>query len=234
MELKDQLAIVTGVSRGIGYHTVKQLLEKGAKVAGWGRNAPDGIDDENFKFYKADVRDYSSLEGAYNLTKRDFNDTPAVLVNNAGLGGFKPVEEFTLEEWHKLFETNVNGVFYCTKLAVPDMKSKERGHIINIASIAGLQGQPYGTAYNGTKYAVRGISDCLFKELRDFGIKVSCVFPGSTKTDFFENAPGVEAHDYMMRPEDVALEIIRLLETHGNFLISEMTFRPLQPKGPQK
>ncbi len=232
MELKDKLAVVTGVSKGIGYQTVNQLLEKGAKVAGWGRSEPD-FEHENFKFFKADVRDYYSLEGAYNLTKRDFGQAPSVLINNSGIGGFGPVEDFSIEEWHKLFETNVNGVFYSSKLVVPDLKEQKYGHIINVASIAGLQGQPYGTAYNGTKYAVRGISDCLFKELRDFGVKVSCIFPGSVKTDFFESAPGVETHDYMMKPEEVAFEIIRLLETNDNFLVSEMTFRPLQPKGPK-
>lgn len=233
MELNNRLAIVTGVSKGIGYHVVNHLLEKGVKVAGWGRSEPD-ISHDNFKFYKADVRDFYSLEGAYNLTKRDFGESPAILINNAGLGGFGPIEDFSLEEWHKLYETNVNGVFYASKLVVPDLKEQRYGHIINVASIAGLQGQPYGTAYNGTKYAVRGISDCMFKELRDYGVKVSCVFPGSVKTDFFDSAPGVETHDYMMKPEEVALELTRLLETNDNFLVSEMTFRPLQPKGPQK
>ncbi len=232
MDLNNKLAIVTGVSKGIGYHTVQQLLDKGAKVAGWGRSEPD-IKHDYFKFYKTDVQDFYSLEGTYSLTKKDLQQTPSILINNAGLGAFGPVEDFSLEEWHKLFNTNVHGIFYCSKLVVPDLKEQKYGHIINIASIAGLQGQPYGTAYNGTKYAVRGISDCLFKELRDYGIKVSCVFPGSTKTDFFENAPGVEAHDYMMKPEEVALELIRILETNDNFLISESTFRPLQPKGPQ-
>jgi short-subunit dehydrogenase len=234
MDLKNQLAIITGVSRGIGYHTAKQLLDQGAKVAGWGRTEPEGLNDDNFQFYKADVKDYNSLEGAYNLTKRDFGQPPAILINNAGYGNFKPVEDFTVQEWNDIFQTNVHGPFYCSKLTVPDMKEQRFGHIINISSIAGIQGQPQGTAYNGTKYALRGFSDCLFKEVRDHGIKVTCVFPGSTQTDFFDNAPGMEANPNMMRPEDVALELIRLFQTHDNFLINEMTFRPLMPKGPPK
>jgi short-subunit dehydrogenase len=232
MELNNQLAIITGVSRGIGYHVAHQLLEQGAKVAGWGRTEPEGLNYEQFKFYKADVKDYNSLEGAYNLTKRDFEQPPAMLVNNAGYGNFKPVEDFTVEEWHDIFNTNVHGPFYTTKLTVPDMKQQQYGHIINIGSIAGIQGQPQGTAYNGTKYALRGFSDCLFKEVRDYGVKVTCVFPGSIQTNFFDNAPGMEPNPNMMRPEDVALELVRLFQTHDNFLINEMTFRPLMPKGP--
>ena len=232
MELNNQLAIITGVSRGIGYHVAHQLLEQGAKVAGWGRTEPEGLNYDQFKFYKADVKDYNSLEGAYNLTKRDFGQSPAMLINNAGYGNFKPVEEFTVEEWHDIFQTNVHGPFYTTKLTVPDMKEQQHGHIINIGSIAGIQGQPQGTAYNVTKYALRGFSDCLFKEVRDYGVKVTCVFPGSVQTNFFDNAPGMEPNPNMMRPEDVALELVRLFQTHDNFLINEMTFRPLMPKGP--
>lgn len=233
MELNNKLAVVTGVSRGIGKSVVEHLLQKGAKVAGWGRSEPD-IQNENFSFYKADVRNFESLEGAYNLTKRDFSDTPDIVINNAGLGFFGYIEDYSLEQWHQLFETNVNSIFYTSKLIVPEMKEKRKGHIINVASVAAMQGNPQGSAYHGTKFAVRGISDSLFKELRDFGIKVSCVFPGSTKTDFFQNAPGVDAHDYMMKPDEVAEQMINLLETNDNFLINEVAFRPLQPKGPQK
>lgn len=231
MDLNEQLAVVTGVSKGIGKCVVEQLLEKGAKVAGWGRTEPD-IDHENFRFYHADVRNYESLEGAYKLTERDFGNAPSIMINNAGLGYFGYIEDYTIEQWHELFETNVNSIFYTSKLVVPGMKEKNKGHIINVASVAALQGNPQGSAYHGTKFAVRGISDSLFKELRDFGIKVSCVFPGSTKTDFFQNAPGVDAHDYMMKPEEVAEQMVNLLETNDNFLVNEVAFRPLQPKGP--
>lgn len=231
MDLNNKLAVVTGVSRGIGKSVVEQLLAKGARVAGWGRTEPD-IEHENFGFYKADVRNFESLEGAYNLTKRDFKDTPDIVINNAGLGYFGYIEDYTLEQWHELFETNVNSIFYTSKLILPEMKEKNKGHVINVASVAAMQGNPQGSAYHGTKFAVRGISDSLFKELRDFGIKVSCVFPGSTKTDFFQNAPGVDAHDYMMKPEEVAEQMINLLETNDNFLVNEVAFRPLQPKGP--
>ena len=85
-------------------------------------------------------------------------------------------------------------------------------------------------AYCGSKHAVRGISESLYKELRDFGIKVTCVYPGSTKTDFFRNSPVIKPHDNMLMPEEVALQIIRALETSDNFLISDIEFRPLQPK----
>lgn len=233
MEVKNKVAVVTGVSKGIGKATVEKLLENGARVAGWGKTQPD-YEHENFRFYPADTGDRQSVEKAFDQTQKDLGDEIHILVNNAGLGYFGYIEELAPEKWHELFNINVHGIFYATRLIVPLMKKQKSGHIINISSIAGTQGIPQGSAYSGSKFAVRGISDCLFRELRDWGIKVSCVFPGSTQTDFFKNAPGIDAHRYMMQPTDVANQLLRLIKTSGNFLINEIVFRPLQPKGPQK
>jgi len=232
MELNNKLAVVTGVSKGIGKALVDQLLERGANVAGWGRKIP-AVSNENFQFFETNVRDYESVTSAYQKTVQTFNQKPDILINNAGLGYFGYIEDITLEQWHQLYETNVNGIFYACKNALPAMKEKQQGHVINISSVAGIYTNPQNSAYCGTKFAVRGISESLFKELREFGIKVTTVYPGSVKTDFFENAPGVEAHDYMMTPEEVATQIVRAIETTDNFLMSEMVFRPLQPKGPK-
>lgn len=232
MELQNKIAVVTGVSKGIGKQTVLALLDKGASVAGWGKTKPD-YEHENFQWFETDVRSFDSLKNAFDKTLSAFGKRIDILINNSGLGYFKNLEDFSFEEWDQLFETNVNSIFYNAKLINPLMKQQKSGHIINISSIAGLQGMPMGAAYSGTKYAVRGMSDCMFKEMRDYGVKVSCVFPGSVQTDFFENAPGMDSHRYMMQPEEVAEQLIRLLETSDNFLINEITFRPLQPKGPK-
>ena len=105
------------------------------------------------------------------------------------------------------------------------------GHIVNIASIAGTTGISGMSAYCGSKFAVRGISQSMYKELRDFGIKVSCVLPGSVQTNFFDDIDGMEAHEHMMRAEDIAESIIHLLKTSGNYHPVELEVRPLRPKG---
>jgi short-subunit dehydrogenase len=114
------------------------------------------------------------------------------------------------------------------------MKAAQYGHIINIASTAALEGMPQVSAYCATKWAVRGLSESLFREVRDYRIKVTCVYPGSVKTDFFRNSPGIQPHDYMLMPEDVALSIVQAIEMPDNFHTVNLEIRPLQPKGPKK
>ncbi len=229
MELKNKTIIVTGVSKGIGKETVLQLLEKGAKVAGWGRNEPDYTHD-NFSFIKVNMRYMQEVANAFAETQGRFGQEIHGLVNNAGLGYFGYFEDMRPEEFFEIFEVNVYGIYYACKNVIPQMKTQQFGHIINISSIAGLDGQQQVAAYCGAKHAVRGITESLYKELRDFGIKVTGVYPGSTNTNFFDNASGVSAHDNMMSAREVATQIIRAFETSGNFLINAIEFRPLQPK----
>ncbi len=229
MELNGSIAVITGVSSGIGKACVEAMLERGVHVVGLGRNAPD-IRNEGFRFIEADIRQEDEVKEAFEKTKKEVG-APDILVNNAGLGLDSPIEEMSSEDWHRMFDTNVHGLFYCIRQAVPDMKEKGAGHIVNIASLAGKNGVPNMAGYCGTKHAVVGISESLFKELRQDGIKVSCVLPGSTKTGFFQNVEGSQAHDNMMRPEDIAASVLDLVDTHPNYLMSQIEVRPLKPKG---
>jgi len=130
------------------------------------------------------------------------------------------VDDLKISEWDKMMNVNLSGVFYLTRLIVPFMKQNENVcHIVNISSIAGLMGNPQISAYNATKYGLRGLSDALFKELRYDGIKVSCFFPGSIATNFFDAIDEVDQHPNMMSAPD-------------NFLINEIIMRPLNPKSP--
>jgi NADP-dependent 3-hydroxy acid dehydrogenase YdfG len=230
MEILDKVAIVTGCSKGIGLATVNALLEKGCKVAGWSRTAPD-LKHENFTFFATDVRDIDSVNRAYNSTVKEFGDIIHILINNAGLGYAAPIEEMPVEEWVKMFETNVNGVFYCSQMVIPKMKELGEGNIINIASIAGKEGTPELAGYCGTKFAVRGISQAMYKELRDYGVKVTCISPGSVQTDFFNNIEMIQVNENMMKPEDVAGSILYCLQTSVNYHPVELEVRPLMPKG---
>ncbi|WP_162426560.1 SDR family oxidoreductase [Pontibacter pudoricolor] len=230
MELQGKIAVVTGVSKGIGLSTVEALLEKGAIVAGWGRNAPE-LQHPNFHFFECDVRYAESVQNAFDQTISRLGVHIAVLVNNAGLGIGGKLDEISMDDWHTMFETNVNGVFYCTRLVLPEMKEQGEGHIINISSIAGTTGIEEMSGYCGSKFAVRGISQALYKEVRNYGIKVTCIYPGSVNTNFFDNFENVTARENMMRPEDIASTIVHALESHPNYHHVDIEVRPLMPKG---
>ncbi|MCC9167247.1 SDR family oxidoreductase [Pontibacter harenae] len=230
MKLEGKIAVVTGVSHGIGLATVEALLEKGVRVAGWGRTAPE-IEHENFYFFSCDVRQPEAVQQAFDQTVQQLNGTVSILVNNAGLGIPANLEDQKLEDWHKMFDTNVHGLFYCTRLVLPGMKEQEEGHVINISSIAGNTGVKGMSGYAATKHAVRGISQSLYMEVRDYGIKVTCIYPGSVQTNFFDNMENSPASPNMMRPEDIASTILHALESHPNYHHVDIEVRPLMPKG---
>ncbi|OGX87760.1 short-chain dehydrogenase [Hymenobacter lapidarius] len=230
MDLTGKVAIVTGASKGIGRATVEALLARGAAVAGWGRTAPEGLVHERFQFFECDVRDEVAVAEALTNTLRELGPDIHVLVNNAGLGIAGAVDGFKSEDWKLMFDTNVHGTFFCSRAVLPQMKRQQLGHIINIASIAGTTGIENMAGYCATKFAVRGFSQSLFKEVRNDGIKVTCVSPGSTQTNFFDDIPGATPNDSMMSPADIAGFIIYSLETPFNFHVVEVEMRPLQPK----
>jgi NADP-dependent 3-hydroxy acid dehydrogenase YdfG len=232
MNLSDKIAIITGSSKGIGLETAKLLLNNGVKVAGWSRSETF-IDHPNFVSVRVDVGNSEDVVRAFGETIQVFGEEISVLINNAGLGFEGEFDKLEEEKWHLMFRTNVDSIFYCSRLVIPQMKSMEEGHIVNISSIAGTNGISGMAAYCGTKHAVRGISHSMFKELRNFGIKVSTIYPGSTNTNFFEEFSSVDSNNNMMMPEDIALTILQVLETSANYLPVDIEVRPLQPKGKQ-
>jgi NAD(P)-dependent dehydrogenase (short-subunit alcohol dehydrogenase family) len=229
MEISNRVFVITGISKGIGKSLARQILARGGKVAGWGNTEPD-YTDANLFFVKTNVRDRENVVQAFDATQKHFGGEVHGLINNAGLGYFGYFDEMPPEQFEEIFEVNVYGTYHTCRVVVPQMKKQQYGHVINISSIAGLEGQAQGAAYCGAKHAVRGITDSMFRELRDFGIKVTGVYPGSTNTNFFDNAPGIKAHPGMMDPEEVAAQIVRAIETSDNFLVNTLEFRPLQPK----
>jgi NADP-dependent 3-hydroxy acid dehydrogenase YdfG len=229
MNLEGKICVVTGANKGIGLECVKSFLERGAIVYGLCRSGCE-TKHENYTCIHADVQVWEQLESAFNqiLAKHERVD---VLINNAGLGYFGFCEEMSNEQWNTMFNTNVTGLFYATKLALPSMKKHGEAHIINIASIAGLEGYQQVSGYCATKFAVRGFSDALYKEVRDFGVKVTCVYPGSVKTDFFRHSENITAHDNMLMPLDVASQITHAIESSANFHVVNLEIRPLKPRG---
>lgn len=238
MNLQSKIAIVTGASSGIGAEFSKMLTEGGATVYGLARSV-DKLEEikahlgDSFIPVKMDITKYELVE---DWVKKTFNDNhlPDILVNNAGLGYFADVDKLSMDQWHTMLDVNLSGVFYITRLITPLMKKNEAVcHIANIASVAGLMGNPQISGYNATKFGLRGFSESLFKELRFDGIKVTCFFPGSIATNFFNSIDAVDLHPNMMQPVDVSNSLKYVLETPDNFLINEITMRPLNPKPPQ-
>lgn len=225
--------MVTGVSKGIGKATVLRLLEEGAFVCGLGIHPPD-FSHDRFRFISCNVRQSSEVKRAMQEARDFMGGSVQVLINNAGLGYFGFLEETSEEQFIEMYETNVFGTFFCCREVLPAMKQEEYGHIINIASVAGLEGYPQVGAYCSSKFAVRGMTESLYKEVRDFRVKVTCVYPGSVKTDFFRNSPGIKPHDYMLMPEEVADALTGILKTSDNYHVVNYEIRPLQPKGPKK
>lgn len=237
MQLNGRTAVVTGAGSGLGRALATALVAKGASVHGLGRTEQNLLDlqavlGDKFLLTVMDVADEQAVRA---WVERSFSKgaAPDILINNAGAGYFGKVDELPSERWHEMIGTNLNGVYYLTSAIVPHMKRKDGpAHIINIGSILGKEGSADRSGYCATKFAVQGFSESLARELRFDGIKVTCVNPGSINTHFFEES-GIKAHDNMLHPTDVAELILHLLETPDNFLVDEITLRPLQPGRPQ-
>lgn len=239
MDLSDTVAVVTGASSGLGAQLSRTLAARGSTVFGLARS-PDKLQalreeiGAAFHPLSCDVRDEDQVADAFE-TIREEGGRLDILINNAGLGQFGPVDDLSLDEWDVQIDTNLRGVFLCAREAVPTMREQNQdhgfgGHIVNIASIAGLLGNPNLTAYNASKFGVRGFSEALMKEVRDDGIRVTCLYPGSIDTNFFDVA-GVEKTDNPLTPEDVTDTVLHVLEAPANHLISEVVLRPLRPRG---
>jgi short-subunit dehydrogenase len=223
MELKNKVAIVTGSSKGLGYIITKQLLEEGATVIGWSRSETK-IAHPQFESQSVNIGNEEQVIEAFNTAIGKYNQVD-IIINNAGFGDYNAIENTDSDLFRAMFETNVFGIFYLTKCAVPKMKEAKRGHIINVCSIAGIIGTEKLSAYNGTKFAVKGMSESLFKELRPFGIKVTCVMPGSIQTEFFDNLGGL-APANAMDAADVADSILYCLKSPKSFHPVNLEVRP--------
>ena len=235
MTLNGKTVIVTGASSGLGAEFSRMLVHKGAHVYGLARRDDRLVSlrtllGKTFHPVVCDVTVERDITAAFgSLPRID------VLVNNAGVGRFAPVDKQSSEDWDTQIHTNLTGVFYCTRAVVPIMKSQNAntgfgGHIINIASIAGHIGNPSLSAYNATKFGLRGFSEATMKELRNHGIKVSVLCPGSIATGFGQKA-GSHGAAQPMQPADIAATLIHVLEAPYNYLISEVVMRPLRPRG---
>lgn len=238
MDNSPKIAVITGASSGLGAALSKILAAEGIKVFGAARKIKflENIQKDigsNFIPVGLDITNLLAVKQWVNNTFSEQN-SPDFLINNAGAGSFGKIDEIPSKEWYTMVNTNLNGLYNITSEMVRFMKMKPTSsHIINIGSILGTTTRADAAAYCATKYGVRGFSEALFKELRGFNIKVSCINPGSIDTDFFKSS-GINSHANMLQPADLAATILHILKTPDNMLISEMTIRPLNPEAPDK
>lgn len=237
--LKDQIAIVTGASRGIGKEIAVKLAEQGMKLAIIGSSAQisetaDELKNKGFLHIlpiQADVSKEADLQQVVQKTIEEYGHVD-MLVNNAGIGFFKLTEEVTLEEWKKVFEVNVQGVFLATKAVLPHMKERKSGTIITIASDVARYTIPNGAAYTATKYAVQGFSGSVAQEVREYGIRVGTINPGMVDTYFAESKQGLpEKHDWL-KVEDIANAVVYMASAPKYMLIDEIVLHPLVQQYP--
>lgn len=234
--MKERVAVVTGGTRGIGRAIAEALVSAGASVAITARSENDvasavsqlnEIGPGRAAGYVCDVRDYDQVKPMFAKIAADLGGVD-ILINNAGIGIFAPVESMDVADFHAVLETNVFGVFHCCHEAIPLMKQRGGGYIINISSLAGTNAHPQMAAYNASKFGLNGFSEALMQEVRHDKIKVSYIMPGSVNTEFGGDEPS-DQKSWQLQPADVALAVMDLLQQPERSLVSRVEIRPSRP-----
>ncbi len=232
IDLSNKSALVTGGTKGIGRAIAESLIKAGARVTITARNKNNikaavsqlnAIGPGTATGHVCDVRDYNQVKSVF-----DDLDGLDILINNAGVGIFASVESISVEDFHAVLETNVFGVFHCCHEAIPLMKERGGGYIINISSLAGANPHAEMAAYNASKFGLNGFSEALMQEVRHDGIKVSYIMPGSVNTEFGGDEPS-DAKSWQLQPSDIAQVVMDLLEFPDRALPSRIEIRPSRP-----
>jgi len=229
------VAIVTGSTKGIGLATARALIEQGDRVIVSGRT-PRDVESVAADLTASgpgvahgivcDVRDPVACSSLIQGAVDRFGGID-LLVNNAGVGRFAPIHEITPEDWELQLRTNLDGVFHCSRHAIPHLIAGGGGWIMNVGSLAGKNPFAGGAAYNATKFGLLGMSEAMMLDLRHHGIRVTCIMPGSVNT-YFSGAPD-PAMEWKLAPEDVARIVVDLLDFPERALPSRIEIRPSRP-----
>jgi NAD(P)-dependent dehydrogenase (short-subunit alcohol dehydrogenase family) len=235
MVLKEKIAIVTGGTKGIGRGIAEALIREGVQVCISARHQ-DEIEQAVAQLnqsggraigFVCDVRNYQQVKALVDHTVKELGGLD-ILINNAGIGIFQTVEQTSPEDFRAVLETNVCGVFYCCHEAIPRMKQRGGGYIINISSLAGVNAHPRMAAYNASKFGLNGFSEALMQEVRQDNIKVSYIMPGSVNTEFGGDSPSDEK-SWQLTPADIARVVMDLLHHDERSLPSRVEIRPSKP-----
>jgi 3-oxoacyl-[acyl-carrier protein] reductase len=236
--LDGMVAIVTGGSKGIGLAIARAFLDRGMQVTITGRNPQDLERAQSLLSGGADVLTVAADVRIPDDAQRAVDETVArfggldVLVNNAGIGRFANVADMSIETWREVIDTNLSGVFYCTHAALPELRRRGGGYIVNISSLAGKNAFTGGAAYCASKAGLNAFSEALMQEVRYDNIRVSYVMPGSVATGFSHpDGPTAEGKDdWKLTSEDVARVVVDLISHEARSLASRVELRPSRPR----
>ncbi|UJH91768.1 SDR family oxidoreductase [Antarcticibacterium sp. 1MA-6-2] len=235
---EGKVALITGGSKGIGYGVAEALLNLDMRVAITSRSEDSAVNAAKqltqlgrgrVLGLVADVRNYESQQKAVNVIMEKWGQLD-VVVANAGIGHFGSIEDLSLEEWQNTIDTNLSGVFYSIKAALPALR-KSQGYVITISSLAGTNFFEGGAAYNASKFGVTGMTQAIMLDVRNHGVKVSTIMPGSVATHFNDHEPS-DKDSWKIQKEDIGDLVVSLLRMNPRALPSKIEIRPSQP--PQK
>ncbi len=230
-----KVALITGGSKGIGYGIAEALLNLNMRVAITSRSEESAIQGAKnltqigrgkVLGLVADVRDYRSQEDAVSVVMEKWGQID-VLIANAGIGHFGSIEDLSVEQWQQTIDTNLSGVFYSIKAALPALRNTG-GYVITISSLAGTNFFEGGAAYNASKFGVTGMTQAIMLDLRNHGINVSTIMPGSVATQFNDHEPS-DKDNWKIQKEDIGELVVNLLRMNPRTLPSKIEVRPSQP-----
>jgi 3-oxoacyl-[acyl-carrier protein] reductase len=227
VSIENNVAVVTGAGRGIGRAIAIELGRMGAQVVLAARTVSE-LEETARMIEKSSVipTDVRRKDEVHRLIEKA--GRVDILVNAAGLGIFGPVSEFRDEDYDTILDTNLRSIFLTCRAALPSMIGRKAGHIINIASIAGKVGSATRAVYCASKFGVVGFTESVAEEVRQYGIRVSVICPGSTNTAFSPGSKSGKAFEKMLSPTDIAHAVRMIVTQEPNSFISEVILRPTQ------
>jgi len=231
--IQGKVAYITGGTKGIGFGIAKALIEAGVKVAISGRKieeaqkAAQELGNQNVLAIQADVKSYENEVQAVEQIIEKFGKLDIVIAN-AGLGKFAPVDELSLEDWNAMIDTNLTGAFHTLKATVAQLK-QNKGYYISIASLAGTNFFAEGAGYNASKFGLVGFTQAAMLDLRNYDIKCTTIMPGSVTSHFNDHVPN-DADAWKIQPADIGQLIVDLLKMNPNVLPSKIEVRPTKTK----
>ncbi|WP_343587114.1 SDR family oxidoreductase [Flavobacterium sp.] len=231
--IENKVAYITGATKGIGFGIAEALVQNGLKVAISGRDikalekAQQALGSQNVLILESDVRNYNDQLKAVEQIISEFGKLDIVIAN-AGVGKFAPVDEMSLEDWNAMIDTNLTGAFHTLKATSKQLKTN-KGYYISIASLAGTNFFAKGAAYNASKFGLVGFTQAAMLDLRDYDVKCTTIMPGSVTSNFNGHTPN-EDDNWKIQPSDIGQMVVDLLKMNPNVLPSKIEVRPTKTK----